>query len=431
MKLKERLTHAWNAFTAKEQLRFDYGPSASRSNHRAVVINNVSAYVNSIFNRIAIDVSMTSFKHVKINPENEDMTDMDTGLNNCLTVEANIDQTHIQFFHDLAYSLFDEGVVAVVPVDTTVNPSISSAFDINSLRVGKIVNWFPKNVEVRLYNENTGMHQNVILEKKNVAIIENPLYSVINDNNSTLKRLMSKLNQLDDVDALAASRRLDMLIALPYQIQTDHQRALAEQRIRDIENQLTKGTNGIAYIDGTEKATQLNRPTNNQLLESIGKLTQEFYNQIGLTENVFNGTANETEMRTYYTRTIDPIVTNITSEFIRKFLTKTGRSQGQTIMAYRDMFKMVPVEILANLGDTFRRNQIATSNELRKIIGLRPSNDPLADQLSNPNIADKNQTGSGPGGKIAKKDEKLGSVVSPDNRQNDDKNLDKKGDNKS
>lgn len=427
MKLKERLTHAWNAFTAKEQLRFDYGPSASRSNHRAVVINNVSAYVNSIFNRIAIDVSMTSFKHVKINPENEDMTDMDTGLNNCLTVEANIDQTHIQFFHDLAYSLFDEGVVAVVPVDTTVNPSISSAFDINSLRVGKIVNWFPKNVEVRLYNENTGMHQNVILEKKNVAIIENPLYSVINDNNSTLKRLMSKLNQLDDVDALAASRRLDMLIALPYQIQTDHQRALAEQRIRDIENQLTKGTNGIAYIDGTEKATQLNRPTNNQLLESIGKLTQEFYNQIGLTENVFNGTANETEMRTYYTRTIDPIVTNITSEFIRKFLTKTGRSQGQTIMAYRDMFKMVPVEILANLGDTFRRNQIATSNELRKIIGLRPSNDPLADQLSNPNIADKNQTGSGPGGEIAKKDEKLGSVVSPDNRQNDDKNLDKKG----
>lgn len=431
MKLKERLTHAWNAFTAKEQLRFDYGPSASRSNHRAVVINNVSAYVNSIFNRIAIDVSMTSFKHVKINPENEDMTDMDTGLNNCLTVEANIDQTHIQFFHDLAYSLFDEGVVAVVPVDTTVNPSISSAFDINSLRVGKIVNWFPKNVEVRLYNENTGMHQNVILEKKNVAIIENPLYSVINDNNSTLKRLMSKLNQLDDVDALAASRRLDMLIALPYQIQTDHQRALAEQRIRDIENQLTKGTNGIAYIDGTEKATQLNRPTNNQLLESISKLTQEFYNQIGLTENVFNGTANETEMRTYYTRTIDPIVTNITSEFIRKFLTKTGRSQGQTIMAYRDMFKMVPVEILANLGDTFRRNQIATSNELRKIIGLRPSNDPLADQLSNPNIADKNQTVSGPGGESVKKDEKLGSVVSPDNRQNDDKNLDKKGDNKS
>lgn len=431
MKLKERLTHAWNAFTAKEQLRFDYGPSASRSNHRAVVINNVSAYVNSIFNRIAIDVSMTSFKHVKINPENEDMTDMDTGLNNCLTVEANIDQTHIQFFHDLAYSLFDEGVVAVVPVDTTVNPSISSAFDINSLRVGKIVNWFPKNVEVRLYNENTGMHQNVILEKKNVAIIENPLYSVINDNNSTLKRLMSKLNQLDDVDALAASRRLDMLIALPYQIQTDHQRALAEQRIRDIENQLTKGTNGIAYIDGTEKATQLNRPTNNQLLESISKLTQEFYNQIGLTENVFNGTANETEMRTYYTRTIDPIVTNITSEFIRKFLTKTGRSQGQTIMAYRDMFKMVPVEILANLGDTFRRNQIATSNELRKIIGLRPSNDPLADQLSNPNIADKNQTVSGPGGESVKKDKKLGSVVSPDNRQNDDKNLDKKGDNKS
>lgn len=339
-----------------------------------------------------MDVSMTEFRHVKVNKENEDVTDMDTGLNNCLTVEANVDQTHIQFIHDLVYSMFDEGVVAVVPVDTTINPKISSGYDINSMRVGKIVNWFPKHVTVRLYNDNTGQNEDVTLEKKNVAIVENPLYAVINDENSTLKRLTRKLNQLDESED---SNRLDLLVSVPYSIKTETQRVMAEKRIREIEAQLTLGRHGIAYIDGTEKATQLNRPINSQLAESIDKLEKRFYNQLGLTENIFNGTANETELKTYYNRTIDPIVDHIVAEFKRKFITKTGRSQGQTIVAYRDMFKTVTVESIANLADTFRRNYIASANEIRKIVKLKPSNDPRADELFNPNIADNKQTEKG------------------------------------
>jgi len=341
-----------------------------------------------------MDVSMTSFKHVKVNLENEDITDLKTGLNNCLTVEANLDQTHIQFIQDLVYSMFDEGVVAVVPIETTISPEVSGSYDINSLRVGKIVNWFPKHVEVKVYNEDTGQNENIILSKRNVAIIENPLYAVVNDENSTLKRLIHKLNQLDDIDALAASSRLDLLISIPYGIKTDQQRQMAERRIADIEAQLASGRNGIAYIDGTEKAMQLNRPVNSQLPETINTLTQQFYNQLGLTKNIFDGTASEAEIRTYYSRTIDPIVDNIVAEFNRKFLTKTARTQGHKIMYYRDMFKLVPVETVANLGDALRRNYIASSNEIRKIIGLRHSDDPRADELFNPNIADSNQAPS-------------------------------------
>lgn len=392
MKITDRIKHAWNAFTNTNQvLSWDYGPSSSRPSFKSHTPFNITSHVSSIYNRIAIDVSMTNFKHVKINPDNEDMVDMNSGLDHCLRTEANIDQTHIQFFQDLVYSMFDEGVVAVVPVDTTTSPSLSGGYDINSLRVGKIVNWFPKHVLVELYNEHSGNFEQVTLEKKIVAIVENPLYSVINDENSTLKRLIIKMNQLDDVDRTSSSGRLDLLIHIPHGIKTDLQMKRAEERILNIEQQLATGRNGIAYIDQTEKITQLNRPANDQLLESISELKQEFYNQLGLTQTVFDGTANESELRNYYTRSIDPIVENITAEMNRKFLTKTGRTQGQKIVYYRDMFDMVPVETIAGLGDTFRRNAIMTSNELRHVIGLRPSDDPRADELFNPNIADKNQ----------------------------------------
>lgn len=392
MKMTDRIQHAWNAFTGKESmLTYDYGYSSSRPAHKTVTMFNTSSYVASIYNRIAMDASMTGFRHVRINKDNEDVTDIVSGLNSCLTVEANIDQTYIQFIQDLVYSTLDEGVVAVVPVETTINPELSGSFDINSLRVGKIVTWYPKHIEVSLYNENTAQYEKITVEKKTVAIIENPLYAVVNDSNSTLKRLIRKLNQLDDIDAQASAGRLDLLISIPYGIKTDNQRIMAEKRIKDIEAQLASGRNGIAYIDGTEKAMQLNRPVNSQLLETINDLTQQFYNQLGLTRTIFDGTASETELRMYYSRTIDPIIDNILAEFNRKFITKTARTQGQKIIHHRDMFKTVPVETIASLGDTLRRNSIASANEIRRIIGLKPSNDPRADELFNPNIADNNQ----------------------------------------
>lgn len=390
MTITDRIKHAWNAFTNDKPTSYNNGPSSSRPVHKYNTFVNRASYVSSIYNRIAMDVSMTGFKHVKIDPSNGDIEDLSSGLNNCLTVEANIDQTHIQFIHDLVYSMFDEGVVAVVPVETSLNPEMTGSYDINTLRVGKIVSWFPKHVEIDLYNDEAGRNQRITMEKKNVAIIENPLYAVINDENSTLKRLMRKLNELDIMDAENAGR-LDLLISVPYGIKTNAQKQMAETRIKDIESQLMLGRNGIAYIDGTEKVTQLNRPSNDQLPEQINNLTQQFYNQLGLTETIFNGTASETQLRTYYTRTIDPIVEHILAEFNRKFLTKTARTQGHTVIHYRDMFKTVPAEIIANLGDALRRNSIASSNEIRKWVGLKPSNDPRADELFNPNIADKNQ----------------------------------------
>lgn len=414
MTIKDRLTHAWNAFTYNDKfLSYNRGMSMSRPMHRTTTFNGTTSYVSTIYNRIAMDVSQTTFKHVKVNPLNEDVTDMPSGLNECLGVEANVDQSHIQLIHDLVYSMFDEGVVALVPVDTSDNPEITGAYEINSLRVAKIVNWFPRHVTVKVYNDRTGQNEDITIEKRNCAIVENPLYAVINDDNSTLKRLIRKLNQLDDIDAIAASQRLDVLISVPYSVKTERQRAMAETRIKDIESQLASGMNGIAYIDGTEKAMQLNRPVNPQLPETIKNLTTQFYNQLGLTENIFNGTASESELRTYYSRTIDPIVTVIVAELVRKFLTKTARTQGQTIVAYRDMFKTVTAESMASLGDSLRRNYIATPNELRKIIGLKPSNDPRADELFNPNIADNKQMEKGSSPPSASGDE-LGSLTPPD-----------------
>lgn len=397
MSITDRLKHAWNAFTSTDQRSaFDYGYSSSRPSFKPFNHFSTSSYVAAIYNRIAMDASMTQIKHVKIDPNNEDISDMKTGLNECLTVEANMDQTHIQFIQDMVYSMFDEGVVAVVPVDTTISPKLTDGYDINSLRVGRIVNWFPKHVEVELYNEDEGQNRSIVLEKKYVAIMENPLYAVINGENSTLKRLIIKMNQLDDVDATTSSGRLDLLISVPYGVKSELQKKMAEERITNIEQQISNGRNGIAYIDSTEKVTQLNRPANDQLVESINELQRVFYNQLGLTQTIFDGTASETELRTYYTRTVDPIMENIVSEMNRKFLTKTGRTQGQKIIFYRNMFDMVNTETIASLGDTLRRNGIATSNEIRKIIGLRPHDDPKADELFNPNIADKNQNPEGP-----------------------------------
>lgn len=390
MRIKDRILHAWNAFNNKDIVT-DYGFSSSRAPHKNFKPFDTSSYVSSIYNRIAIDVSMTSFKHVRVDRDSEDEETINSKLNDCLSVEANIDQSHIQLIHDIVYSMFDEGVVAVVPVETTISPLKSGGYDIHTLRVGRIVNWFPKHVEVDLYNDEIGQNERIFLDKKHVAIVENPLYAVVNDTNSTLKRLVRKLQQLDNVDDLAASTRLDLMISVPYSIKTKTQRKMAEDRIRDIEEQLAKGKNGIAYIDGSEKMEQLNRPVNSQLSETVDKLTQEFYNQLGLTKSIFDGTAREEELRTYYTRAVDPIVESIISEFTRKFITKTARTQGHKIVYYRDMFKMMPIETIANLGDVFRRNYIASANELRKLVGFKPSNDPRADELFNPNIADNKQ----------------------------------------
>lgn len=414
MKVTDRLSHAWNAFRGTSDtdditgVWFDYGASSSSPNYKMYRSYNTAEFSSAIFNRIALDVSMSTIQHVKI-LEDDNKDTMNSGLHNCLNVEANIDQTGIQFMHDLVYSMFDEGVVAVVPVDTTVSPKISGGYEINSMRVGKITQWFPKHIRVMLYNEETGQNQEIVVPKSTVAIIENPLYAVVNGPNATFSRLLRKMALLDASDEETASGKLDLLIQLPHTVKTDLQRAQSDERIAKIEEQLGKNSHGIAYIDGSEKVTQLNRTINATLGDDISELSQQFYNQLGLTANVFNGTASESEMRGYYTRTIDPILNSIMAEFYRKFLTKTARSQGQTLEAYRDPFSLVPVEQLANIGDAMRRNSILTSNELRGIMGFRAHNSPEANALFNPNIADKNQNPN-----------ETGSLTPPDvNSQNE------------
>ena len=392
MKLKDRIQHAWNTFTNPQiESYMSLGPSSWTPQYTKSTSYGSESFVSAIYNRIAIDVSMARIRHVKVDPKTEDVTVMKTGLNECLTNEANIDQTGIQFMHDLVYSMFDEGVIAVVPVDTTISPRVSGGYDINSLRVGKVVQWYPKHVRINLYNEATGQNEDVTLEKSVVAIIENPLYAVMNAPNSTLKRLITKINQLDEIDAASVSGRMNMIIHVPYSIKTQLQKDMAAERIKEIEHNLSVGKHGITYMDATEKVTPLNRSIETTLPDTIDRLMKQFYNQLGLTQAIFDGSANEEQLRVYYSRTIDPIVECIVAEFRRKFLTKTGRTQGQDIEYYRDMFKFVTVEMLSGLGDTVRRNSILTSNEFRKIIGIKPSSDPRADELFNPNIADKNQ----------------------------------------
>ncbi len=385
-----RLQHAWNAFRNRDPTghQYGYGPSyGSRPDRTRMRFGNERSIVSSIYTRIGIDVAAVSIQHVRLDQNGRYAETINSHLNECLTVQANIDQSGRALIQDIVMSMFDEGVVAVVPVDTTFNPSESGSFDILSLRVGKILEWYPRHVRVQLYNDRVGRREEVILEKKFVAIIENPLYAVMNEPNSTLKRLVHKLNLLDSIDEQSGSGKLDLIIQLPYVIKTPARREQAEQRRKDIEMQLAGSKYGIAYTDGSEKVTQLNRPAENNLMAQIEYLTSMLYSQLGITENVFNGTAEEAEMLNYYNRTIEPILAAITDAMNRTFLTKTARTQGQKIIYLREPFKLVPVNNLAEIADKFTRNEILTSNEIRALIGFKPVDDPKADELRNPNIS--------------------------------------------
>ena len=389
-----RLKHAWNAFTNRDPTYYynsvgsgySYRPDRprlSRGKERSIV--------NAIFNRIALDVASIDIKHCKLDDNGRYIEDVKSGLNDCLNVEANIDQTGRAFRHDIVMSMFDEGCVAIVPVDTTLDPKISSSYDIQSMRTGKIIEWYPTNVKVRLYNDRKGEKEDIILPKRQVSIVENPFYSVVNEPNSTMQRLIRKLSLLDVIDEQTASGKLDLIIQLPYVVKTEARREQADKRRKDIETQLSEGKYGIAYTDGTEKITQLNRPVENNLMKHIEYLTNMVYSQLGMTQEIMNGTADEKTMLNYTNRTIEPIISAIVDEMKRKFLTKTARTQGQTIYYFTNPFKLVPVNDIAEIADKFTRNEIMTSNEIRQVIGMKPSNDPKADQLINSNISQPNQ----------------------------------------
>ena len=385
-----RLKHAWDAFKSREPTRnsyVEYGNSSySRPDRHRFNVSNERSLVTAVYNRIALDVAVLKIQHVRTDNNGMYSETIDSGLNYCLTQETNLDQSSRAFIQDVVMSLFDEGCIAVVPVETTINPLLSSSYDIQQLRLGKILEWFPAHIRVRVYNENTGQREELTLPKKMVAIIENPLYAIMNEPNGTLQRLIRKLNLLDAIDEQSGAGKLDLIIQLPYVIKTPQRKAQADERRRDIEMQLTGSKYGIAYTDGTEKVTQLNRPVENNLMAQIQYLTSMLYSQLGLTEAVFNGTADEATMLNYNNRTIDPIVSSITTEFKRKFLTKTARTQLQSIMYFTNAFALVPAKDLANIADKFTRNEILSSNEIRAIIGYKPSNDPQADELRNKNL---------------------------------------------
>lgn len=388
--LTSRLKRAWNAFTKNRDptdiqyqnvgMGYVYRPDRvrfTRGNERSIV--------TSVYNRIAMDVAAITIKHCRIDKNGRYIEDIKSGLNDCLTVEANIDQTGRSFIQDVVMSMFDEGSVAIVPVDTSFDPRNSSSYDILSMRAGQILEWYPAHVKVRVYNDRTGKKEDLVLPKRSVAIIENPLYSVINEPNSTMQRLIRKLNILDAIDEQSGSGKLDLIIQLPYVIKSEARQQQAEKRRKDIEDQL-KGPYGIAYTDGTEKITQLNRPVENNLMKQIEYLTNQLYGQIGMTSSVLDGTADEKAMLNYNNRTIEPIVSAIVGAMKRSFLSKTARTQGQTIMFFRDPFKLVPINNIADIADKFTRNEILSSNEVRQIVGMRPSDDPKADELRNSNI---------------------------------------------
>jgi hypothetical protein len=351
-----------------------------------LTVGNERSIIASIYNRITIDVSSMIIKHVRLDQNGRYIETINSGLNEALTTSANIDQTGRALIQDVVLSMFDEGCVAIVPVDTTINPNISGAFDIQTLRVGKILEWYPAHIRVRVYNEKTGQKEELTIQKSAVSIIENPLYTVMNEPNSTLKRLIRKLNILDAIDEQTGSGKLDLIIQLPYVIKSQARRDQAEARRQDIETQLSGSKYGIAYTDGTEKITQLNRPVENNLMTQITYLTSMLLSQLGITENLFNGTADEKEMLNYYNRTIEPILSSITEEMKRKFLTKTARTQNQSVVYFREPFKLVPVKDIAEIADKFTRNEILSSNEIRSVMGFKPSNDPGADELRNKNI---------------------------------------------
>lgn len=398
-----RLKHAWNAFLNRDPTDYyqNVGPGYSyRPDRPRLTRGNEQSIVTSVYNRIALDASSISIQHVRLDGNNRFTSVVDSGLNGCFNLEANVDQTGRAFVQDVVMSMLDEGCVALVPVDTTLNPEITGSYDINSMRTGKILEWHPQHIKVRVYNDRTGQKEDILVPKSIVAIIENPLYAVINEPNSTMQRLIRKLNLLDVVDEQSSSGKLDLIIQLPYTLKSESRKKQAENRRQDIVDQLAGSKYGIAYVDATERITQLNRPIENNLMSQIEYLTSMLYSQLGVNQSVLDGTADEKTMLNYYNRTIEPIVSSITDEMKRKFLTKTARSQMQSILFFRDPFKLVPIADLAELADKFTRNEILTSNEMRQIMGMKPSDDPNADELRNKNLnqpVDENidQTGAG------------------------------------
>lgn len=393
MGLLDRIRHGWNAFTNKDptvgynNLGTSYfyrpdRPRLTRGNERSIV--------TAIYNRIALDVASLEIRHCQLDKDGRYESTINSELNNCLSLEANIDQTSRAFIQDVVMSLLDEGCVALLPIDTTLNPNVTGSYDIQSMRTGKILEWYPKHVKVRVYNEKTGEKEDIIVAKSIASIIENPLYAVMNEPNSTMQRLIRKLNLLDAIDEQSGSGKLDLIIQLPYVVKSTTRRQQAEERRKEIEDQLTGSKYGVAYTDGTERITQLNRPVENNLMTQIEYLTSMLYSQLGITQSILDGTADEQTMLNYYSRTIDPIVAAIVDEMKRKFLTKTARTKKQSILYFRDPFKLVPVNNIAEIADKFTRNEILTSNEIRQVIGIKPSGDPKADQLVNSNISQPN-----------------------------------------
>ena len=390
MGIVERFQRGWNAFiNNKDPTRYrDIGSSYSyRPDRFRLTRGNERSIITSIFNKIAIDAANIKIQHVRLDDEERFLSVIDSCLNECLTLSANMDQTSRAFMQDAVMSLLDEGCVALVPVDTSIDPNVSGSYEIESIRTGKVVEWYPAHVKVRVYNELKGIKEDVTLPKSVVGIVENPLYAVVNEPNSTLQRLIRKLNLLDAVDEQSSAGKLDLIIQLPYTIKTPTRKAQAQERTRDIEMQLAGSKYGIAYADATEKITQLNRPVENNLMKQVEYLTSMLYSQLGITQGVMDGTADEKTMLNYYNRTIEPIISAIIDEMKRKFLTKTARTQKQSIMFFRDPFKLVPVNELAEISDKMTRNEILSSNEIRQVIGRKPSKDPKADELRNSNIS--------------------------------------------
>ena len=386
-----RLQHAWSAFRNKDPaIRYgDIGPGYGyRPDRVRFTRGNERSIVTSVYNRITLDASAINIYHARLDDNNRFTEIIESGLNTCLTLEANIDQTARAFFQDAVMSMLDEGCVALVPVDTTLDPNVTGSYDIQSMRTAQILEWYPERVRLRLYNERIGRKEDITLPKNMVAIIENPLYSVMNEPNSTMQRLIRKLNLLDVIDEQSGSGKLDLIIQLPYVIKTDARRRQAEERRKEIENQLTGSKYGIAYTDGTERITQLNRAVDNNLMTQIEYLTSMLYSQLGITQSILDGSADDKTMLNYYNRTIEPIISAIVDEMKRKFLTKTARSQKQSILFFRDPFKLVPVADISEIADKFTRNEIMTSNEIRQIVGMKPSDDPKADELRNSNISE-------------------------------------------
>lgn len=405
MSIKERFQSAWNAFRNRDPT-YNYNVNIGAGDYRRpdrprLTRGNERSIINSVYNRIAIDCAQIEIKHVKVDDDGRYLNAIDSGLNTCLNLEANVDQTGRAFRQDIVLSMLDEGVIAVAPIDTTHDPDTGS-YDIQSMRTGKVVQWHPAHVRIDAYDERDGKHHEIVVSKRTTAIIENPLYSVMNEPNSTLQRLIRKLNLLDAVDEQSGSGKLDLIIQLPYVVKTPLRKEQANNRRKELEEQLAGSKYGIAYTDGTERITQLNRPVENNLMKQVEYLTNMLYSQLGITQSVMDGTADEQTMLNYYNRTVEPIISAIVDEMKRKFLTKTARTQKQSIQFFRDPFKLVPVNQMAEIADKMTRNEIMTSNEIRQVIGLKPAKDPNADELRNKNL-------SAPAGDAARPEEPVES----------------------